>query len=234
METIPNLTSPRAIEQLTFWRDTHEKQFKCFPKMTPARKPRFEYQNLPDTERLCYELFNWDNFHQMLDLFQNDPNPFVSDEFKSLNQLEVYTVAQLEYSRYSFKRGACDWFIKLKTTHELVGVLHIYDLNWELYDGKHPACMVGYAIGEEFRKQGYAYEATKHLLNQIPIIFKRYEVMAEPKIDNEASYNLLKKLGFKEKRKFRDDKSTLFYKKMVNKIPLKTCEQVIEEEAKYR
>lgn len=184
METTPNLTSPRAIEQLTFWRETHERQLKFAPKMTPARKPRFDYQNLPDSEQLNYELFNWDNFHQMLDLFQNDPNPYVSDEFKSLNQLENYAVGQLEYSRYSFKRGACDWFIKLKTTHELVGVLHIYDLNWELYDGKHPACMVGYAIGERFRKQGYAYEATKHLLNQIPIIFKRYEVMAEPKTDN--------------------------------------------------
>jgi hypothetical protein len=36
------------------------------------RVPRFDYQNLPDTERLSYELLTWDNFKNFLTLFENE------------------------------------------------------------------------------------------------------------------------------------------------------------------
>jgi RimJ/RimL family protein N-acetyltransferase len=111
--------------------------------------------------------------------------------------------------------------------------LHIYDLNWELYDGKHPSCSVGYAIAEKYRRQGFAFEAMTHLLTQIPLIFKRYAVKAHFKIANTNSRFLLEKLGFIEVREIRSD-SSLWRKQLVENIPLKTYEEVCEEEIKYR
>jgi [ribosomal protein S5]-alanine N-acetyltransferase len=233
MATIPNLTNQRALEHLIFWRENHKRERKAYPKMIPTRKPRFDYQNLPDSERLSYELFSWDNFKQMLDLFENDPSPYVNEEFKSLERLEDYAVSQLEYNCFSFKRGACDWFLHKKESNELVGVLHIYALNWELYSGKHPACMIGHAIAEKYRRQGFAFEAMTHLLDQIPVIFKRYEVEAHFKIANSNSQALLTKLGFTEDRKAGSD-ATVWSKQLIDTIPLKTYEDVCEEEKKYR
>ena len=233
MELIPNLTNPKALKYLKFIRENHERQIKEYPKLVAARKPRFDYQNLPDTHRLSYELLTWDNFRLMLDLFQNDPDPYLAQDFKSLELLEDYAVGQLEYARYSFKHGACDWFLRLKDTNDLVGTLHIYDLNWELYDGKHPACVIGYGIAEKFRRQGFATEAMQHLLQQIPLIFKRYEVLANPKIANTASRRLLENLGFTEECERGSDESW-WEKKLVSNIPLKTVAQAREEQEKYR
>jgi RimJ/RimL family protein N-acetyltransferase len=233
METTPNLTSPSALKFFSSCRENYEQQRQQHPKLTPVRKPRFDYQNLPDSEKLSYELFTWDNFKQLLDIFENDPNPYVNKEFKSLEELEHYAVSQLEYNHFSFKRGACDWFLRHRESNELVGILHIYALNWELYSGRHPACMIGYAISEKYRRQGFAFEATAHLLNHIPLIFKRYEVEAHFKIANSNSQALLAKLGFIEDRKAGTD-ATVWSKQLIGKIPLKTYDEVCKEEEKYR
>jgi RimJ/RimL family protein N-acetyltransferase len=217
----------------------HAKEFyenaTLFNNPRIRRIPRFDYQNLPDTERLSYELLTWDNFKNFLPLFENDPHPFVMDDFKTLDKLEMYAVSQLEYNWYSFKRGACDWFLRLKTTGELVGVLHLYDLNWEFMNGKHPHCCVGYAIAEPYRRQGFAMEATAHLLEQIPLLFRRYIVRAVPEGDNTVSRSLLEKLGFElledEGRRYT---SVLYEKQLVADIPIKTFDAFLEEEEKYR
>jgi RimJ/RimL family protein N-acetyltransferase len=231
MEQLPHLLSQRATQSAQHWRKSWEDSAKLSRRN--AYKPRFDYQNLPDSERLSYDLFSWNNYHQMLDLFQHDPNPFIGQQFKHLDTLEDYAVSQLEYNRYSFKRGACDWFLQRKKTQDLIGVLHIYDLNWDLYDGKHPACTVGYAISEKHRQQGFAFEAMTHLLTQIPLIFKRYEVHAHLKTANSMSRKLLEKLGFMETDEHFADESW-WYKQLIDVIPLKTDDEVWAEEQKYR
>jgi RimJ/RimL family protein N-acetyltransferase len=211
MQTIPKLINPIALAHLKFWRDNYAEHTALFYKNKKDNELPFDYKNLPDTNRLHYELMTWDNFQNMLTLFHNDPNPFVSNEFKTLENVEFYAVSQLEFNRFSHKRGACDWFLRDKVTHELVGVLHLYELNTEYYNGKHPACVFGYSITEKYRAQGYAYEAATHLLKQIPLIFKRYEVKAISKNANTASCQLLKKLGFKIVEPINFDE-TLWYK----------------------
>jgi RimJ/RimL family protein N-acetyltransferase len=233
MESIPPLSNPKALKYLLFIRENHERQRTEYPKLVAARKPRFDFKNLPDSDRLRYELMTWDNYKQVLDLFENDPNPYVSEDFKTLYRLEDYVVDQLEYSRFSFKQGACDWFLRLKTTNELVGILHIYGLNWALIDGKHPVCAVGYAIGEKHRRRGFATEATAHLLLQIPIIFHRYEIIANSNKNNAASRCLLENLGFTEDYALGINE-TWWQKRLIDDIPLKTVEQVRIEEETYR
>ena len=114
-----------------------------------------------------------------------------------------------------------------------MGVLHIYALNLELYDGKHPACVIGYAVAEKYRRQGFAFESTTHLLHQIPLIFKRYKVEAHFKIANTPSQSLLIKLGFVEDRKAGSD-ATVWSKQLIDAILLKTYAEVCKEEEKYR
>ncbi len=196
MQTIPTLTNPIALEHLKFWRANHAENAADFDQKTIENRLPFDYQNLPDTNKLHYELMTWENFRHMLTLFENDTNPFVSYEFKTLDALEFYAVSQLEFNRFSYTRGACDWFLRTKDTNELVGVLHVYELNYEYYNGKHPACVFGYSIAKKYRAQGYAYEAAAHLLKQIPLIFNRNQVKAISKNANTASCQLLKKLGF--------------------------------------
>jgi RimJ/RimL family protein N-acetyltransferase len=179
----------------------------------PKAKPKFDFKNLPDSERLSYKLLNWRNFTTYLKLFEKDTNPFVMDDFKTRKAMEQYTLFMLESNRFSGKRGGCDWIIYLNKTP--IGVLHIYDLNFEIYDGVHPKPQFGYAIAEPFRKQGYAFEATTHLLNFIPKQFKRYEILANTHKNNEASISLLQKLGFKVYKAINDKVVQYFYKKLI-------------------
>ena len=185
----------------------------------PKAKPWFDFKNLPDSERLSYKLLNWRNFTTYLKLFEKDTNPFVMDDFKTRKAMEQYTLFMLESNHFSGKRGGCDWIIYLKNKTP-IGVLHIYDLNLEIYDGVHPKPQFGYAIAESFRNKGYAFEATSHLLSLIPKQFKRYEILANTHKDNNASINLLEKLGFKIYKVINDKLVQYFYKKLTNgKIP---------------
>jgi RimJ/RimL family protein N-acetyltransferase len=201
--------SPKNLERIKMYRQMRR----------PNAKPWFDFQNLPDSERLSYKLLNWRNFKTYLKLFENDENPFVMDDFKTPKGMEQYTLFMLESNRFSGKRGACDWIIYLKNKTP-IGVLHLYELNFEIYDGKHPKPQFGYAISEPFRKLGYAFEATSHLLNLIPKQFKRYEVLANTHKNNEASIGLLQKLRFKVYNGIRDKEVQYFYKKLIDgKIP---------------
>ena len=185
----------------------------------PKAKPWFDFKNLPDSERLSYKLLNWRNFTTYLKLFEKDTSPFVMEDFKTRKAMEQYTLFMLESNRFSGKRGGCDWIIYLKNKTP-IGVLHIYDLNLEIYNGVHPKPQFGYAIAEPFRKQGYAFEASTHLLNLIPNQFKRYEVLANTHKNNEASISLLQKLGFKVYKGINDKVVQYFYKKLIDdKIP---------------
>lgn len=210
---------PETLEDILFQRE----------KRWPYAKPRFRYQNLPDSERLSYELMSWENFGLYRQLFENDPSPFVETQLKVREEIEEYVVMLLESYRYSFKRGACDWFLKRRNDGSYVGVLHLYDLSHEFWKGKHSPPSLGYAIAEPFRRQGYAFEASKHLLGLIPTIFGRYEVTADPRVKNAASHELLRKLGFEEKRKSSDGRHLLFHKQLVHPLPTLTVEEAMRE-----
>ncbi|MFN8353649.1 MAG: GNAT family protein [Spirosomataceae bacterium] len=191
---------PEARQRMEDWQELR----------LPDSEPYFPYQPLPASERLAYELMNWDNCGTMLDLFADDPHPFVEPSLKSRPAFDYYLIDVLDYRHYSAKHGSCDWFLRYQGQY--IGVLHLYDLNVAIYERKHPPCFVGYAIAEAHRQQGFAEEALRHLLQQIPLIFERYDVMAEPKLQNVASRHLLQKVGFVEKRMSRGNQTSIWYK----------------------
>lgn len=161
------------------------------------------YRDLPDSPRLRYELLSWANYRVLLDLFSHDPSPFVTSSLKKTDQLDLYAAAQLASGRYSGKRGIVDWLLRL-ADGTYIGVLHLYDVNYETWKGKRFPCMCGYAIAEPCRRQGYAEEALRHLLSRLPTDFKLFEAQAEPLEANQPSRALLEKTGFTFQRRFKN------------------------------
>ncbi len=186
----------------------------------PGRRPRACYRALPPTERLHYEPLDWSNYRSLLDLFGSDNNPFVMPVYRNKGELDEYVAYQLMLGRYSGKRGACDWLLRL-ANGLYVGVLHLYNVSFELIDGRRDACYCGYAIAEPHRRQGYAKEALTHLLALLPPMFQLYEACAEPLRANALSRQLLEHVGFSFQRNIRNDwgPAALYYKRLMDVIP---------------
>ncbi|AQG81150.1 GNAT family N-acetyltransferase [Spirosoma montaniterrae] len=186
----------------------------------PDSKPLAYYRDLPTSNRLCYETLSWSNYRILLNLFEQDTSQYVMPSLKRPDELDIYVAYQLSTGRYGAKRGSIDWLLRL---HDgtYVGVLHLYEISLEIWDGKRMPCMVGYAIAEPFRRQGYAEEALKHLLGQLPVQFLLYEARAEPLQTNAASCSLLKKTGFSFLRNFKNywGQAALYHIQVTSVLP---------------
>ncbi|WP_460968320.1 GNAT family N-acetyltransferase [Spirosoma migulaei] len=204
--------------------DLHPKARKVVDAYEEMRRSdaitRACYRDLPPSNRLQYELLDWHNYRVLLDLFSQDTNPFVMSSLKEPEKLDEYVAYQLAIGRYSGKRGMCDWFLRL-ADGTYVGILHLYDVSFELWEGKRFPCMCGYAIAEPFRRQGYAYEALSQLLSRLPEDFKLFKARAEPLEANVASRALLEKVGFRFEKTFKNywGEAALYNKKLVKRTP---------------
>jgi RimJ/RimL family protein N-acetyltransferase len=217
---------PKARSVVDLYESMRQENRRFGPGRSLIR-PRSCYRNLPDSVRLRYELLDWSNFRTLLDLFQHDPSPFVMPSLKIPERVDLYAAYQLSTGRYSGKHGGADWFLHLPDGTP-VGVLHLYDLSFEWWEGKRFPCMCGYAIGERFRRQGYAEEALRHLLSVLPTQFLIYEVQAEPLRANEPSQALLRKTGFTFQRNIKNEHgpSALWYQQVVSPMPYTPWEAV--------
>jgi RimJ/RimL family protein N-acetyltransferase len=167
-------------------------------RKTPA-EPSYEYIDLPDTERLTFELVTEDNYTTIHQLFANDSNPFVINDYKDSNELEKYIDCQLNYNRYSRKYGACDWLIQLKETKQYIGILNLYSLSQETFNDIHKRCMIGFSMSEAFRRKYYTLEAVRQLIDHANQHYGRNKIVANTEKDNRASQSFLRKMGFEER-----------------------------------
>lgn len=184
------------------------------------------YRDLPNSLRLRYETLSWANYRTLLGLFGNDTSAYVMASLRQSDKLDEYVAYQLATGRYSGKHGTIDWFLKRDEAY--IGVLHLYDINYEIWDGKRSPCMVGYAIAEPFRRQGYAEEALQHLLDRLPTDFLLFEAQAEPLAVNEVSRRLLEKTGFLFRRNFMNywGQAALYHRQLVPTIPEVTFDEL--------
>ncbi len=158
------------------------------------REPAFPFCDLPPSERLTYQLLTTDNYHRLHQLFRNDLNGFVDERFKVMSELEHYVNYQMEFARYSTRRGGCDWLF-IRDNH-YAGVLHLYDLSREQTADRHRRCTIGFATAGAFRRHGLTREAVLHLVGYLFSSFDMKQILSYTRKDNLAAIGLLEGLGF--------------------------------------
>ncbi len=173
-------------------KQSSKKEFKII------RPPQFEFDNLPDTERLSYEMLDEHNYLEVYQMFKEDDNPFVIEEYKQLEKLDRYVDALLNYAKTSAKRGGCDWLVKLRETGAYISLINIYDLNRETFNDNHKKCMIGFTTAKNYRQQYYTFESVKHLIHYAVNHFGMELIIADTDKQNEVSKKFLRKLGFVE------------------------------------
>ncbi len=93
------------------------------------------------------------------------------------------------------------WVVKLKDTGTSIGVVTFMKRDYlENYD-------IGYAFLQHYGKTGYAFEATKQLLDEV--IPHHKKIVATVLEDNENSIRLLEKLGLQYEKKIVVNNETL-------------------------
>jgi len=84
---------------------------------------------------------------------------------------------------------------------KIIGLIDLYNINL-----KNKKLKLGYWIGRTYRRKGYAMEAIKKILKYAFENFKVNEIIATTLVTNEASMNLLKKLGFAKGKVLKNDR----------------------------
>ena len=170
--------------------------FEMFRKQHP--KPYFNFTNIKPSKYLEYEVLNQSNYIEIYKMFKGDTNPYIMKEYQNLERLEEYTDYQVNYNRYSPKRGGCDWLFKLKESKEYIGLLNLYDMSLENFADNDKRCTIGFSTKKAYRRKGFTREAVTNLIHHIYQNFpEREKILAYTKKENEASKRFLEKLGFK-------------------------------------
>ncbi|WP_298878548.1 GNAT family N-acetyltransferase [uncultured Polaribacter sp.] len=144
-----------------------------------------------ESERLIIRDFTLGDAPFYFELF-NDPDwiRFISDKnLKSIDETEVYLKKmQLENS----KMGGLGFFtVILKETNEAIGT------STALQREKVNFIDIGYGFLPKGRGKGYAFEATKLIIEYVRNKFNQEKVLAFTIPENKNSQKLLKKLDFK-------------------------------------
>ncbi|MFD2907331.1 GNAT family N-acetyltransferase [Flavobacterium ardleyense] len=96
-------------------------------------------------------------------------------------------------SKNNYATGFESWLIIKKNTNEIIG-----DLGFKGYQSETQSLDIGYGIIAEERGNGYAEEASKHIIQWALTFDFINEITANCLIDNFQSIKLLKKLDFIE------------------------------------
>ena len=148
------------------------------------------------TERLILQALNEDNAELSLEFYSAGSQVFSKVEPE--NPMEFYT---LGYQKSLF-RGEFEAFLKgsyyrfyltkLEDRDTIIGTVSFSHID----RGAYRSCILGYKLLPEYQKKGYALEAITRLISAIFDEEKLHRVEAFVLRDNQASINLLTRIGF--------------------------------------
>ena len=99
--------------------------------------------------------------------------------------------------------SAIYWKVEHKQNHQVLGLVTLIQRDYlENYD-------IGFAFLPRYSKKGYAYEATKTILDYLLKTSKQEEVLAITQKNNTNSIRLLKKLGLEFKTQINQNDDLL-------------------------
>ncbi len=158
--------------------------------------PYFDFQEMPASERLEFEMLSEENYLKILEIFQGEENPFFMNYYSDNKALEQYKMLSFEYGRYSSNHAGCDWLVKLKDTNIYIGILHLYEMSLETFLDRHKRCTIGFAFSQQYRRQRYGTEAVQHFACYVFDHFKMKCLLAYTDKKNEVSIAFMQQMGF--------------------------------------
>jgi ribosomal-protein-alanine N-acetyltransferase len=103
------------------------------------------------------------------------------------------------FQKNFYEKRSMRWGIVLKENNKFIGTLGLNGLQL-----KNKKAEIGYEIHSSYWRQGYTSEAIKEVLRYSYLELKLNRIGAVVYLENEASSNLLEKLGFKKEGELRD------------------------------
>jgi len=152
-----------------------------------------------ETERLLLTPINRDDWQLFKSLHQSeDVMRYVTD---TLNEEEIKERFEARMKEWDVHGN--DWLtltISLKQTGEKVGVTGFF-AKWEPYQQAE----LGFLLDPDYQGKGYAKESALAVLDYIFNVGKYHKAIATVTEGNDASCQLLQKLGFKLEGTLRDN-----------------------------
>lgn len=149
------------------------------------------------TERLVLREIVNEDIHSIFTSFSD------LDMVRFYGQEPMQTVAEAErlvalFSQNYRENRGIRWGIERKESKGLIGTI-----GFHAYNSKHKRAEIGYEIHPQHWRHGYAAEAISGVLNYGFNEMNLQRIGAVVFIENEASNNLLKKLGFQREGMLR-------------------------------
>lgn len=160
---------------------------------------------IKSTLRLEFEELSAENYPMLEKIFREDSNAFIPEEYRKLEKIENYYNAYKYFNNLSSQTANYDWFFKLKSTGEYIGLLNLYDLMFNKESEYHKICSIGFATGERYRRKGLTKEAVQALIDYTFTQLNLECITASTENENIASCSLLQSLGFKINTKDHND-----------------------------
>jgi len=156
---------------------------------------------IAETERLLIREMTPEDFEALRLLAQEEDGDGV-EFWESEEEVRAYISCMYEFYQLGI------WVIEEKKSKRLIG-----RAGFELSEFREePEISLGYVIGKEYRRQGYAKEACRAILSYAEDVLELEEISAFTDSRNEASLALIRSLGFQFQEKiFRNGKILLRY-----------------------
>jgi [ribosomal protein S5]-alanine N-acetyltransferase len=103
------------------------------------------------------------------------------------------------FQKNFYEKRSIRWGIVLKENNKFIGTLGLNGLQL-----KNKKAEIGYEIHPSYWRKGYTFEAIKEVLRYSYLELELNRIGAVVYLENEASSNLLEKLGFKKEGELRD------------------------------
>jgi [ribosomal protein S5]-alanine N-acetyltransferase len=151
-----------------------------------------------ETERLILREITEEDAESILACFSKNEviRYYGLEKLESIDQ--AVTIVQSFANNYLEKKGI-RWGIERKDTKELIGTI-----GFNAWVPKHKRAEIGYEIQPEHWRKGYASEALSKILTYGFEVLKLTRVGAVVFTENEASNDLLTKIGFQREGVLRD------------------------------
>lgn len=145
-----------------------------------------------ETERLLLRAITKDDAEGIFDCFSNEnvTRYYGQETLENLEQAEAFV--EFFSNSYKEKRGI-RWGIERKGTQGIIGTI-----GFNAWSPKHKRAEIGYEIHPEQWRNGYTSEAVLKVLRYGFDELGLTRIGAVVFIDNEASSNLLTKVGFQK------------------------------------